>query len=141
MTNRLDRVRSAGFALLTATVSSAFAQAPVPPGANSAESPQAASAAPPSEPQPPISGETTQPGASAALVSVSVTGLVRRPGDYMIAPGSTVMEALMLAGGPLSPDHRTWVTRDVSGKTVTSGVRPLDFIQPGDRIDVRRRLF
>jgi polysaccharide biosynthesis/export protein len=74
---------------------------------------------------------------------VFVSGEVRSPGAYPFALGTTVRQAISLAGG-LTPDGssgRIRVVRAAEGKTKESKIRLDDAVQPGDTIVVKGKLF
>jgi polysaccharide biosynthesis/export protein len=72
-----------------------------------------------------------------------VTGSVRSPGAYSITEGTTVLQALALAGGPTQDAavNRIRITRLVKGKQETTRGRLTDIVQPGDTIEVPERFF
>jgi polysaccharide export outer membrane protein len=74
---------------------------------------------------------------------IFVTGKVRTPGAYSIAEGTTVLQALTLAGGPTEEAavNRLRIVRLVDGKQVTIRPRLTDPVQPGDTIVVPERFF
>lgn len=74
---------------------------------------------------------------------VFVSGEVRTPGAYPFAPGTTVRQAISLAGG-LTPDGaagRIRVVRTADGKTRESKIKMDDPVLPGDTIVVKAKLF
>ncbi|PYQ10238.1 MAG: hypothetical protein DMF83_00720 [Acidobacteria bacterium] len=74
---------------------------------------------------------------------VFVSGEVRNPGAYPFAPGTTVRQAISLAGG-LTEDGssgRIRVVRTVAGKSREVKIKLEDAIQPGDTIVVKSKLF
>lgn len=75
--------------------------------------------------------------------TVTITGFVRNVGQYNIEAGSSVEQALALAGGVTergSP-KRIEITRKVNGKTeVLKGVKMTDMVKPGDIIKVGPRI-
>lgn len=75
--------------------------------------------------------------------AVTITGEVRNVGAYAVEPGSTVEQALALAGGVTDrgSSRRIEIIRKVSGRTVTlKGVKLGDDVQPGDIIKVGARI-
>ncbi len=75
--------------------------------------------------------------------AVTITGYVRSVGAYTVASGTTVEEALALAGGisEKGSDRRIEITRKVDGKpTVIKGVKKTDVVKPGDIIKVGPRI-
>jgi len=74
---------------------------------------------------------------------VFVSGEVRNPGAYPFASGTTVRQAISLAGG-LTEDGssgRIRVVRTVEGKSRELKIKLEDAIQPGDTIVVKSKLF
>jgi polysaccharide biosynthesis/export protein len=74
---------------------------------------------------------------------VFVSGEVRKPGAYSITQGTTVLQALTLAGG-ISEDgavNRIRLIRFVGGKQRTLKARLSDVLTPGDTIVVPERFF
>ena len=78
------------------------------------------------------------PRAAVAAPVVFVFGAVRNPGSYTIQDGTTVLDALSLAGG-----HATYaalgrisIVRIVNGGHVEVRVRPEDVVEPGDTMHV-----
>jgi polysaccharide export outer membrane protein len=74
---------------------------------------------------------------------VFVSGEVRNPGAYPFAPGTTVRQAISLAGG-LTEDGssgRIRVVRTVDGKSRELKIKLEDSVQPGDTIVVKSKLF
>lgn len=75
--------------------------------------------------------------------SVYVFGQVKNPGAYAIQQGTTVLQALSLAGGVTDRGStaRIKVVRLVNGKKVETKVDLNDVIRPGDVIMVPERFF
>jgi polysaccharide export outer membrane protein len=74
---------------------------------------------------------------------VYVSGEVRNPGAYPFSPGTTVRQAIGLAGG-LTPDgsqSRIRVVRTMDGRSREVKVKLDDPVQPGDTIVVKAKLF
>jgi polysaccharide export outer membrane protein len=74
---------------------------------------------------------------------VFVSGEVRNPGAYPFSPGTTVRQAISLAGG-LTEDGssgRIRVVREVDGKAREVKIRLDEPIQAGDTIVVKSKLF
>jgi polysaccharide export outer membrane protein len=74
---------------------------------------------------------------------VFVSGEVRNPGAYPFASGTTVRQAISLAGG-LTEDGssgRIRVVRTVEGKSRELKIKLEDPVQPGDTIVVKSKLF
>jgi polysaccharide export outer membrane protein len=76
-------------------------------------------------------------------LSIFVTGQVKTPGAYAIDPGTTVLQAISLAGGltDRGSDSRIRIQRVVEGKQVELSVKLTDTVNPGDTIIVRERFF
>lgn len=74
---------------------------------------------------------------------VFVSGEVRTPGAYPFLPGTTVRQAISLAGGLTSDGSsgRIRVVREVEGKTKEVKIKLDDPIEPGDTIVVKAKLF
>jgi polysaccharide export outer membrane protein len=75
--------------------------------------------------------------------SVYVFGQVRSPGAYPIEAGTTVLQALSLAGGVTDRGStgRIKIVRTVDGKKKESKVKLTDTVEPGDTIIVAERFF
>jgi polysaccharide export outer membrane protein len=75
--------------------------------------------------------------------SVFVTGQVKSPGAYAVDPGTTVLQALSLAGGltDRGSDNRIRIQRSQDGKRVEINAKLTDVVMPGDTIIVRERFF
>ena len=74
---------------------------------------------------------------------VFVSGEVRNPGAYPFSPGTTVRQAISLAGGITEDGSagRIRVVRAVEGKSREIKIKIDDPIQPGDTIVVKSKLF
>ena len=74
---------------------------------------------------------------------VYVFGQVKNPGSYPIKSGTTVLQALSLAGGvtPNGALNRTSVIRIVDGAKKDVKVKLADVVAPGDTITVPERFF
>jgi polysaccharide biosynthesis/export protein len=72
-----------------------------------------------------------------------VSGQVKNPGNYVLDPGTTVAQALILAGGltERGSDRRLIFIRTVNGKIVEVSAKMDDKVQPNDEIKVGSRLF
>jgi polysaccharide biosynthesis/export protein len=72
-----------------------------------------------------------------------VSGQVRNPGNYVLDPGTTVAQALILAGGltERGSDRRLTFIRTINGKIVEVAAKMDDKVQPSDEIKVGSRLF
>lgn len=75
--------------------------------------------------------------------SVFVTGQVKSPGAYTIDPGTTVLQALSLAGGitDRGSNGRITIQRAVDGKKSEIKAKLGDVVKPGDTIRVGERFF
>jgi polysaccharide export outer membrane protein len=74
---------------------------------------------------------------------VFVSGEVRNPGAYPFSPGTTVRQAISLAGG-LSEDGSSGsirAVREIEGKTTQVKVKLDEPVLPGDTIVVKAKLF
>jgi polysaccharide export outer membrane protein len=74
---------------------------------------------------------------------IFVTGHVRNPGAYSIAEGTTVLQALALAGGATEEAaiNRLKVLRIVGGKQQSIKVKLTDSIRAGDTLVIPERFF
>ena len=74
---------------------------------------------------------------------VFVSGEVRSPGAYPFAPGTTIRQAISLAGGFTEDGSagRLKVVRVVEGKSREIKVKLDDPVEPGDTIVVKSKLF
>jgi polysaccharide biosynthesis/export protein len=79
----------------------------------------------------------------ARAEEVYVFGEVKNPGSYSIKSGTTVLQALSLAGGvtPSGAIGRLKIVRFVNGRKSEVNSRLTDIVQPGDTITVPERLF
>jgi polysaccharide export outer membrane protein len=75
--------------------------------------------------------------------SVYVFGQVRTPGAYPIDRGTTVLQALSLAGGVTDRGStgRIKIVRTVDGKKKEFKVKLTDTVEPGDTVIVAERYF
>jgi polysaccharide export outer membrane protein len=75
--------------------------------------------------------------------TVFVSGHVRSPGAYPIGKGTTVLQALTLAGGVTErgATNRLKVIRTANGSREEVKVRLQDVLQPGDTVVVPERFF
>ena len=85
-------------------------------------------------------GDTIVAGRSQA---VYVFGQVRAPGAYPIDRGTSVLQALSLAGGVTDRGStgRIKVVRALDGKKKELKVRLTDSVEPGDTLIVGERFF
>jgi len=74
---------------------------------------------------------------------IFVTGQVKAPGAYSVPEGTTVLQAISLAGGltEAASTSRMRITRIVQGDKKTVKVKLDDVVQPGDTIFVPERFF
>jgi polysaccharide export outer membrane protein len=72
-----------------------------------------------------------------------ITGQVRNGGSYVLEPGTTVQQAIAMAGGlsERGSDRGITVTRLVNGKSTDVRVSLEDRVQPNDTIMIRNRFF
>ena len=76
--------------------------------------------------------------------SVFVFGQVKTPGAYSITHGTTVLQALSLAGGVTDRGStgRVYIVRtEADGKKRETKVKLTDVVQPGDTLVVKERFF
>ena len=75
--------------------------------------------------------------------TIFVFGQVAKPGEYPIRKGTTLLQALSLAGGVTDrgSTRRISVVRVVDGRELEKGMKLHDLVQPGDTIVVKERLF
>jgi polysaccharide export outer membrane protein len=75
--------------------------------------------------------------------TVFVLGQVAKPGEYPIRKGTTLLQALALAGGVTDrgSTRRIRVVRTSDGHEVEKAIKLQDTVQPGDTIVVKERLF
>ena len=76
-----------------------------------------------------------------AAPKVFVSGHVPNPGGYPFSPGTTVRQAVGLAGGSARSAGRVRVLREMGGRAQPVQVGLDDLVQPGDTIIVRGGLF
>ena len=74
---------------------------------------------------------------------VYITGMVRKPGTFVLDPGMTVQQAIALAGGlnERGSDRRLRVRRLVNGKLTDLSVTLVDQVRPGDTLTIASRFF
>ena len=72
-----------------------------------------------------------------------ITGQVRNGGPYVLEPGTTIQQAIAMAGGlnERGSDRGITVTRLVNGKSTDVKVTLDDRVQPNDTITIRNRFF
>jgi polysaccharide biosynthesis/export protein len=79
----------------------------------------------------------------AEAETVFISGQVARPGEYPVRPGTTLRQALALAGGVTDrgSTRRIQVIRAVDGRETELRLGLHEPVRPGDTIVVRERLF
>lgn len=87
-----------------------------------------------------------QPGDTVYVpkaAQIYVTGAVARPGSYRFQEGTTLMQALIGAGGvsERGSAKRAKVLRLIGGKRVEVKLKPEDYVQPEDTVVVPERFF
>jgi len=72
-----------------------------------------------------------------------ISGFVKNPGFIVLDPGTTVGQAIILAGGlsERGSDRRITILRVKDGKTVEIDAKLPDKVQPNDEIKIRSRFF
>jgi polysaccharide biosynthesis/export protein len=72
-----------------------------------------------------------------------ISGFVKNPGYYVLDTGTTVSQAIVLAGGlsDRGSDRRIRINRVVSGRTLDLPIELEDKVQPNDEIKIRARIF
>jgi polysaccharide export outer membrane protein len=72
-----------------------------------------------------------------------ISGFIKNPGSFVLDTGTTVGQAIILAGGlnDRGSDRRLSIIRVVSGKTVEIPVKMEDAVLPNDEIKVKSRFF
>jgi polysaccharide export outer membrane protein len=77
------------------------------------------------------------------LEPIFVYGQVKNPGSYPIRAGTTVLQALSLAGGgtPVGALNRIRIIRTVDGEKHEYRATLTDVVQPGDTLMVPERFF
>jgi polysaccharide export outer membrane protein len=72
-----------------------------------------------------------------------ITGQVRNGGPYVLEPGTTIQQAIAMAGGlsERGSDRGITATRLVNGKSTDVKVTLEDRVQPNDTITIRNRFF
>jgi polysaccharide export outer membrane protein len=72
-----------------------------------------------------------------------ISGYVKNTGSYVLDAGTTIGQAIVLAGGlaERGTDRRIKVNRVVNGKTVEISVELDDKVQPNDEIKIAARFF
>jgi polysaccharide export outer membrane protein len=72
-----------------------------------------------------------------------ITGQIRNGGSYVLEPGTTMQQAIAMAGGlsDRGSDRGITVTRLINGKSTDVKVSLEDKVQPNDTILIRNRFF
>ena len=72
-----------------------------------------------------------------------ITGQIRNGGSYVLEPGTTMQQAIAMAGGltERGSDRGITVTRLINGKSTDVKVTLEDKVQPNDTIIIRNRFF
>jgi len=72
-----------------------------------------------------------------------ISGFVKNPGYYVLDIGTTVSQAIVLAGGlsDRGSDRRIRVQRMVNGKSLELPIELEEKVQPNDEIKIRARIF
>ena len=72
-----------------------------------------------------------------------ISGFIKNPGSFVLDTGTTVGQAIILAGGlnDRGSDRRLTIIRVVAGKTVEVPVKMEDTVLPNDEIKVKSRFF
>ena len=72
-----------------------------------------------------------------------ITGQVKNSSSYVLEPGTTVEQAIAMAGGlaERGSDRRISASRTVNGRRVIVSLNLSDVVQPGDTITVQQRIF
>jgi polysaccharide export outer membrane protein len=72
-----------------------------------------------------------------------ISGFIKNPGSFVLDTGTTVGQAIILAGGlnDRGSDRRLSIIRVVSGKPVEIPVKMEDAVLPNDEIKVKSRFF
>jgi len=72
-----------------------------------------------------------------------ISGFVKNPGSYVLDTGTTVSQAIVLAGGlaERGTDRRIRIGRAVNGQTVDLPAELGDKVQANDEIKIRARFF
>jgi polysaccharide export outer membrane protein len=72
-----------------------------------------------------------------------ISGFIKNPGSFVLDTGTTVAQAIILAGGlnDRGSDRRITIIRSEGGKSVEISARLEDRVQPNDEIKVKSRFF
>ena len=98
---------------------------------------------PPPPPPPPPQPREAPPAPPVPEARIVIAGDVKTPGEFVLKPGTTVAQAIALAGGFTDRARKDGVTltRRVNGKERTRTVKDTDVLQPGDLLEVPRRFW
>jgi polysaccharide export outer membrane protein len=91
-------------------------------------------------------GILVDPNVTAEIIAYRpfyILGETRAPGQYPYVPGMTVLTAVSMSGGFTfrAEDDEVSITRLVDGRMTEFRADPLDFVEPGDVINVYERYF
>ena len=72
-----------------------------------------------------------------------ISGFIKNPGSFVLDTGTTVAQAIILAGGltDRGSDRRLTIIRSEGGKSVEISAKMEDRVQPNDEIKVKSRFF
>ena len=72
-----------------------------------------------------------------------ISGFIKNPGSFVLDTGTTVAQAIILAGGltDRGSDRRLTIVRSEGGKSVEISAKKEDRVQPNDEIKVKSRFF
>lgn len=72
-----------------------------------------------------------------------ISGFIKNPGSFVLDTGTTVAQAIILAGGlnDRGSDRRITIIRSEGGKSVEISAKLEDRVQPNDEIKVKSRFF
>ena len=72
-----------------------------------------------------------------------ISGFIKNPGSFVLDTGTTVAQAIILAGGltDRGSDRRLSIIRSEGGKSVEISAKMEDRVQPNDEIKVKSRFF
>jgi len=72
-----------------------------------------------------------------------ISGFIKNPGSFVLDTGTTVAQAIILAGGltDRGSDRRLTIIRSEGGKSVEISAKMEDKVQPNDEIKVKSRFF
>ncbi|HEX3646079.1 MAG TPA: polysaccharide biosynthesis/export family protein [Vicinamibacterales bacterium] len=72
-----------------------------------------------------------------------ISGFIKNPGSFVLDTGTTVAQAIILAGGlnERGSDRRITIIRSEGGKSVEISAKLEDRVQPNDEVKVKSRFF